>query len=237
MATLQEKIKILEMRKSLVESYMNLINEALNEQFLSEKKLFDPMAAFDDNSIDPEEFEKAGSQYWKDLGNTPVPQDKPGFFKRLAGKMKGAASNVGKAARHGAGGVDPSLDVDDPKFVAKSLGSSVKKAKTLTGNFKKDALATTKKINDVHDAVSDALNKFNTFVKTLPQETRGVAEREVVGLVKDFYNFLDGEKGRIDSYMKMVKQDLGKGGYESVIKEEEPTGGLNDLFFDEPMEE
>jgi hypothetical protein len=224
--SIKEKTKILEARAALVNEYLSVLNEVVKECYLSEKKNFDPMAAFEEPGV--EDFERAGGSYWQFAQNKPNP---PGLLSKLGNKLKSFGKKAGDVSKQAAGRLDPSSDIDNPQFVAKNLGGSIKKAKALSQDFQKSALNTTQKINNMHDAVTDVLTKFNTFARTLPQETRGVAEREATNLVKNFYDLLSQEKGRIETYMKSVKSEMEKGGYGSLIKEEDPP--LNDFFFKE----
>lgn len=238
---LNEKFRVLEGRKRLVESMLFEMNGVVNECVLNEKKLFNPMSAFGGDEAEADQDKLAGD-YWNDLNKKSdnkgflgnMARKMKGFADKASGKMVGAAdktdsaarsvgraaanagdtvSNAGKDIRRGMGFVKPGEDVDDPRYATQLVKKSVAQVKKSGAEFKAKALNTTKDINKFQTGVSDMLNKFNKLSDSLPGNFRGKAEREVMGVVKSFYDALNDEKGRIDSFMQTMKSDMSNAGY------------------------
>lgn len=110
--------------------------------------------------------------------------------------------------------VDPSQVVDDPK---KSLGiivNSIQTAKKGVAAFKQDALRSSSTINSLQDSVLDAFGKFQNLTDSIPQEHRGVLERELMKVVGQFYVAMMEEKKRIETYLSHLAKEMGSQGYD-----------------------
>lgn len=142
-----------------------------------------------------------------DYSDSPAPSaEKSGFLK-----------NLGKKFRQAAGRVKPAEDMDDPQYVHKLMFNALKTAKKHRDGFKQETLNTSKTINAYHDAVNDALNKFNSSAESLPDDMRGPYERHVIKMVKNFHDLLQSEKQSLDAYLSTVNSELQAAGYNPAI--------------------
>jgi hypothetical protein len=134
---------------------------------------------------------------------------------------KGLFDKIGSAF----GKVNPSLNVDDTKHVKRELDRVVAHAQKLEKDFSAKALNTTKTINAYHDAVLDALDKFSALADSLKidgsdqfdAQLKDEYEDKVIALARQFYQLLNNEKGRIDSFAKTLFNDLSAKGYDKSM--------------------
>lgn len=119
------------------------------------------------------------------------------------------------------GTVDPSNDVDNPEKVMKVVGHSIAKAQKLAKDFSAKTLNTTATINAFHDAVLDALNKWANLSDSVPEQ-KAALEKQVVELARHFYQSLNGEKGRIDSFLKTITTDMENKGFHQSMMSSNP---------------
>lgn len=125
---------------------------------------------------------------------------------------KGLMSKLGSMF----GKVNPSLDVDNEDKASKVIDGSILKAKKLAKNFQNKSLNTTSAINSFHDAVLDALDKWASLSDTVPEKKEAL-EKQVVGLARVFFQSLNAEKGRIESYLKTITNDMAAKGFDKSM--------------------
>jgi hypothetical protein len=114
------------------------------------------------------------------------------------------------------GKVDPESIVNDPQQVQKLIGAAVAKAQQVGKDFTNKSLNTTSMINAYHDAVLEALEKFATLSDSSP-EVKDALQKQVLGVAKQFYQALNNEKGRIESYVKTLANDIKEKGLDKPI--------------------
>lgn len=199
----QKKLKVLELRHKLVTEKLGFLKESLHESI--KEGPGDDFAATLGQDISTKNDSKKSS--------------KSGFLSRLGTKL-----------RQGVGISKPSVDMDDPAFAQKLINKSINNSTKLSKDFQQKALNTTKDINRYHNSVVDTLDKFDAVAQTLPGNLRGKYERYVIGIVKNFYNLLKNEKGRIEAYIKTLQSDLQSHGYNpSIVKSESKKKVSEDL--------
>lgn len=126
------------------------------------------------------------------------------------------------------GKVDPSLDVDSPEKVVKTINNSITKAKKIANDFSTKALNTTSSINMFHDAVLDALDKWARLSDSAPDQ-KDVLEKQVVELARQFYQSLKSEKERIDSFLKTITADMADKGFHQSMMTSNPKVKKNSI--------
>jgi len=109
--------------------------------------------------------------------------------------------------------VDPQHRTSDPKQVQGLLDKTIANARKQVTSFKADAIRSSQAINTLQNSVFDLFGKFYNLLDSLPQESRGKYEREVLQVVGMFYNALMEEKKRIEVYLSAMAKEAGTQGY------------------------
>lgn len=121
---------------------------------------------------------------------------------------KGAKDYVGQNLL-----VNPEKLTSDSGSVEKILQSAISAAKKETEAFKSSTLNTSTKINNLQEKIFDLFGKFFNLLDSLPEDKRGLYEREVMKVVAIFYTVLEEEKKRIEVYLKALEQEVQGQGY------------------------
>ncbi len=110
--------------------------------------------------------------------------------------------------------VNPEKMTSNPASVEKILRNSIVSAQQEISSFKNDTLKTSTKINNLQERIFDLFGKFFNLLDSLPQEKRGVFERDVMKVVAVFYNVLMEEKKRIEVYLSALAHEVSSQGYD-----------------------
>lgn len=109
--------------------------------------------------------------------------------------------------------VNPDKIVSNPSSVTKILDTAIKTTQSQITKFRSDTLQTSTAINNLQDQVFDLFGKFYNLLDSIPEEKRGLYEREVMKVVSVFYNLLEEEKKRIEVYISALANKAGQEGY------------------------
>lgn len=112
------------------------------------------------------------------------------------------------------GKVDAAATVDNPKKALALVKGSISKAETALSGFKADTLRSSSNINNTVDAVLDALGKFTNLLDSIPEEQRGLLERDLMKVVSAFYLALVEERRRIKAYLNGLSMAAKEQGYD-----------------------
>lgn len=109
--------------------------------------------------------------------------------------------------------VNPQGIVNDPRKALVVVQRSIMAARKSVMGFKQDALRSSTAINSLQDIVLDAFGKFVSLNDAIPQEQRGIIERDMMKIMSQFYLALMEEKKRIEVYLSSLARDVGAQGY------------------------
>jgi hypothetical protein len=109
--------------------------------------------------------------------------------------------------------VNPQHITSNPQQVQNLLNKQIAATRKSVTAFKADAIRSSQAINNLQDSVFDLFGKFFNLLDSLPQETRGQYEREVMQVVGMFYKALMEEKKRIEVYLSALAKETGTQGY------------------------
>lgn len=109
--------------------------------------------------------------------------------------------------------VNPEQMMNDPRQVQGLMDKAIAKAKKDVTSFKADALRSSQAINQLQNTVFDMFGKFFNVLDSLPPESKGKYEREVMQVMGMFYKALMEEKKRIEVYLSALAREAGTQGY------------------------
>lgn len=130
----------------------------------------------------------------------------------LRGKAYGAEQGVKDTFRNDVM-VNPEKIASNPASVQKILDTAIKSAQSRITKFRSETLQTSTNINNLQNEIFDLFGKFFNLLDSIPQEKRGLYEREVMKVVSVFYNLLEEEKKRIEVYISALAREASQQGY------------------------
>ena len=131
----------------------------------------------------------------------------------LKSKAYGAAQGIKDTVKNDVM-VNPEKIISNPNSVTKILDSAIKNVQSQITKFRSETLQTSTNISNLQDKVFELFGKFFNLLDSIPQEKRGLYEREVMKVVSVFYNLLMEEKKRIEVYISSLAREASMQGYD-----------------------
>jgi len=207
--------KISELNSIIQES----VREALTENVNVKRVILENRLALINKILDQDESLNEGmwqnmKKWWKGYDDSDLEKDpsdptadymmgRPdGGYRSQAhtpggGGETGYKTNPGVAA--GVTELDPSAVVDNPEQSAKIVSKAVAQGKSSVAKFKANTVKSATAISGLQDSVEDMFGQFYNLINSLPQESRGVLERDVMQVMGSFYATLTNEKAVIQT--------------------------------------
>lgn len=132
------------------------------------------------------------------------------------------------------GTINPEAMTSDVKSIRKNIDSALSRVNKLAKSFQSNILASTSAINSYHDAIKGALDKMSILTGDQEgmEDLKKEYEGKIIDAAKTFYQNINDEKGRIETFSQQLFKDLGEKGYDKsmVTKKSKPEDEFGDYY-------